>query len=136
MICPSTEGNSCGAILELDSSRLTKILIRSVANDNCACERTPGSQVETAKRSSYKKTRRSEKDTSEYEMLYGFKPQSESDSENHYGDGGKINLELIDKDEGTRGVYDDDDELVSVFYYGTGELDRSARTFSILVVGV
>jgi hypothetical protein len=69
--------------------------------------------VKKLKRS--KKRRRTAEEEAEYEMLYGSKPPPESDSEDDDSGVNAKPLELVDKDEGTRGVYDDDDELGMVF---------------------
>lgn len=68
-----------------------------------------------------KKKRRTADEEAEYEMMFGVKPPPESsDEESGDEEGGKQSaLELQDKDEGTRGVYDDEDELGWVFNSGT-----------------
>ncbi|CAN8062015.1 unnamed protein product [Agarophyton chilense] len=70
-----------------------------------------------------KKRKRSAQDDAEYEMIYGVKPPQDSSDEE--SDGGADNdehaLNLDQKDEGTRGVYDDEDELGWVFNSGTDE---------------
>lgn len=95
------------------------------AEDNGAMKDVPDAGAgagETAKKPgkrASKRRRRTAEEEAEYEMLYGAKPPAESDSDS---DGGGVDganpLELVDKDEGTRGVYDDDDELGMVFTSG------------------
>lgn len=70
-----------------------------------------------------KKRKRSAQDEAEYEMIYGVKPpQDSSDDESNKGsEEDEPSLNLDDKDEGTRGVYDDEDELGWVFNSETEE---------------
>lgn len=84
------------------------------------------SAKKTGKRSS-KKRRRTADEEAEYEMLYGSKPPPESDSESDGEDReSAVPLELVDKDEGTRGVYDDEDELGVMFSSGGNDDDRGS----------
>lgn len=81
------------------------------------------------KSSKRKKRRRTADEEAEYEMMYGVKPPPESsDEETDDDDGGKKPaLELEEKDEGTRGEYDDEDELGWVFNSGADPNDGDER---------
>ncbi|PXF45854.1 Cleavage and polyadenylation specificity factor subunit 1 [Gracilariopsis chorda] len=70
-----------------------------------------------------KKRKRSVQDEAEYEMIYGVKPPQDSsdDESNDEHEEEEPSLNLDQKDEGTRGVYDDDDELGWVFNSETDE---------------
>lgn len=91
---------------------------------------TPSAKTMSGKK---KRRRRTADEEAEYEMMFGVKPPPESSDEESEGeDGGKQSaLELQDKDEGTRGVYDDEDELGWVFNSGTdsgAESDKAASS--------
>lgn len=72
----------------------------------------------SAKRS---KRKRSTEEDAEYEMMYGAKPpQDSSDEESDEGLENERTLDLhVNDEKGTRGVYDDDDELGFVFKVDT-----------------
>eukprot|EP00177_Eucheuma_denticulatum_P006591 GFKZ01011998.1.p1 GENE.GFKZ01011998.1~~GFKZ01011998.1.p1 ORF type:complete len:1886 (+),score=288.95 GFKZ01011998.1:248-5905(+) len=76
-----------------------------------------------------KKRRRTADEEAEYEMMYGVKPPLESSDEESDDDDGakKPALELEEKDEGTRGEYDDEDELGWVFNSGADLKDADTR---------
>lgn len=92
--------------------------------------KSPSSKSKSNKRK--KRARTAEKEA-EYEMIYGVKPPPESsdeDSDDEHGNKQSA-LELEDKDEGTRGVYDDEDELGWVFNSGTdNDLSNAKRSGS------
>ena len=77
-----------------------------------------------------KKRKRTAEEEAEYEMIYGTKPpQDSSDEESEAGDEQKQSaLELEEKVEGTRGVYDDEDELGWVFASGTETGDATDKS--------
>jgi CPSF A subunit region/Mono-functional DNA-alkylating methyl methanesulfonate N-term len=78
-----------------------------------------------------RKRQRTAEEETEYEMLYGTAPPAESESDTEdLGGQVSIPLELVDKDEGTRGVYDDDDELGLVFSSGGNEERVAVRSGS------
>lgn len=73
-----------------------------------------------------KKRRRTAEEEAEYEMIYGTKPPESSDEDSDDENSRKnAALELKEKDEGTRGVYDDEDELGWVF---NSTADDDAKT--------
>lgn len=77
-----------------------------------------------------KKRKRSAQDEAEYEMIYGVKPPQESsddDSDRDDGDNQR-SLDLDQKDEGTRGVYDDEDELGWVFNTESDESEKKGSS--------
>lgn len=110
----------------------------AVANENAGGgEKEGGGGKKIGKRKT-KKRRRTAEEEAEYEMLYGSKPPPESDSESDREEDNAANpLELEDKDEGTRGVYDDDDELGLVFNSadddGRAGADSSREAWSLVV---
>lgn len=79
-----------------------------------------------------KKRRRTAEEEAEYMNIYGTNPpQESSDEDSDDENAGKPSaLELQEKDEGTRGVYDDDDELGWVFNSGSDESDRGSKSGS------
>ncbi|KAI0566023.1 Cleavage and polyadenylation specificity factor [Gracilaria domingensis] len=87
------------------------------------------SKNDTKKR---KRRKRSAQDDAEYEMIYGVKPpQDSSDEESEDGpEKDEHALNLDQKDEGTRGVYDDEDELGWVFNSGTDEATAKGSSSS------
>lgn len=76
-----------------------------------------GNLAPSTKPKSSKRKKRARTAEQEYELIYGVKPPPESsdeDSDNEHANNPSA-LELEEKDEGTRGVYDDEDELGWVF---------------------
>lgn len=87
------------------------------SNGNSLNDSSPAAKTKTSKRK--RKTRTAEKEA-EYEMIYGVKPPPESSDEESDDEHGnkQPSMKLEEKDEGTRGVYDDEDELGWVFNSG------------------
>lgn len=79
------------------------------------------SSLSKSKTSKRKRKTRSAENEAEYELIYGVKPPPESSDEDSGDEHGnkQSSLKLEEKDEGTRGVYDDEDELGWVFNSGT-----------------
>eukprot|EP00178_Gracilaria_changii_P004235 TRINITY_DN1662_c0_g1_i1.p1 TRINITY_DN1662_c0_g1~~TRINITY_DN1662_c0_g1_i1.p1 ORF type:complete len:1909 (+),score=259.12 TRINITY_DN1662_c0_g1_i1:10735-16461(+) len=79
-----------------------------------------------------KKRKRSAQDDAEYEMIFGVKPPQDStdDESEEGGENDEHTLNLDQKDEGTRGVYDDEDELGWVFNSGTDETTSKGSSSS------
>lgn len=79
-----------------------------------------GATASKTKSNKKKKRVRSAEEEAEYEMIYGTKPPQDSSDEDSDDEAGTKQraLELKEKDEGTRGVYDDEDELGWVFNSG------------------
>lgn len=117
-------GTAAETTAEVDAAdkSMNDVGMNDAAGDSSA--KKPG------KRSS-KKRRRTADEEAEYEMLYGSKPppESDSDTDGESADGAGP-LELVDKDEGTRGVYDDDDEL-GVVFNSVGNEDDGASAASM-----
>lgn len=83
-----------------------------------------------------KKRKRSVEDDAEYEMMYGVKPPDElSGEESDEEETKERTLDLHDNDnEGTRGVYDDDDELGFVFKADSGtDSSQGVGTWALTV---
>lgn len=83
---------------------------------NGSAENNPADGGSAKKKTRKRKRMRTAEEEAEYEMIYGVKPPDDSSDEESEDEGGKkAALELVEKDEGTRGVYDDEDELGWVF---------------------
>lgn len=100
----------------MESGESKEVLVKDNENQGHG-DKSPGSRSKSGNRK--KRTRTAEKEA-EYEMIYGVKPPPESsDEETDDENGNKQSaLKLEEKDEGTRGVYDDEDELGWVFNSG------------------
>lgn len=92
--------------------------VSSEAEHENQLDATPNAKTMSSKKT---RRRRTADEEAEYEMMFGVKPPPESSDEESEGEDGdkQSALELQDKDEGTRGVYDDEDELGWVFNSGT-----------------
>lgn len=131
------ESEKDGLVSNGQSSGQSKGTVGSDINDAPAKE---NGAIAHQKKTS-KKRRRTAEEEAEYEMLYGTKPPVESDSDSDAGEGTDPKpLELAENDEGTRGVYDDDDELGQVFSSGgrdaqgtVGEGDGNTKSWALMV---
>lgn len=75
----------------------------------------PNEKTTKKKQNKPKKRKRSAEEEADYESMYGVKPPPDSSDDDSDGADEDKALKLEEKEEGTRGVYDDEDELGWVF---------------------